>query len=369
VRTLSLIFFLLIGLSVLEANKNDVNHSFSNFFAKITELLDKHAPLKKVSQKQFKQKLKPWITDRILDKISLKNKFLKRSVMCKNLERKKFLYDHYKKLKNDITLLTRRGKKEYYQNYFDENKKNLKKTWKGIKDIVNVKSKNFEQPSCIQDGDKTATNPKDISNAFNKYFTSIADNILNARKFVGNSSHKDYLPPPLQNSMALYLCDEAEIKSIISSIDIGKAYDPNSIPTEILHLLKEDIASPLATLFNLSFTTGSFPDILKIANTIPIFKKGSKLLVSNYRPISLLSNINKILEKLMYDCLYKFLTQHNILYDLQFGFRSRHSTNHALINILEEINKSLMTKCQSVACLWTSKKPLILSITVCSWIN
>ena len=114
--------------------------------------------------------------------------------MCKNLERKKFLYDHYKKLKNDITLLTRRGKKEYYQNYFDENKKNLKKIWKGIKDIVNVKSKNFEQPSCIQDGDKTATNPKDISNAFNKYFTSIADNILNARKFVGNSSHKDYLP-------------------------------------------------------------------------------------------------------------------------------------------------------------------------------
>ena len=73
----------------LEANTNDVNHSFSNLFAKITELLDKHAPLKKVSQKQFKQKLKPWITDRILDKISLKNKFLKRSVMCKNLERKK----------------------------------------------------------------------------------------------------------------------------------------------------------------------------------------------------------------------------------------------------------------------------------------
>ena len=144
--------------------------------------------------------------------------------------------------------------------------------------------------------------------------------------------------------MALYLCDEAEIKSIISSIDIGKAYGPNSIPTEILHLLKEDIASPLATLFNLSFTTGSFPDILKIANTIPIFKKGSKLLVSNYRPISLLSNINKILEKLMYDRLYKFLTQHNILYDLQFGFRSRHSTNHALINILEEINKSLDDK-------------------------
>ena len=102
---------------------------------------------------------------------------------------------------------------------------------------------------------------------------------------------------PLPNSIALYLCDEAEIKSIISSIDLVKSYGPNSIPTEILHILKEDIASPIALLFNLSFSTGKFPDLLKIAKTIPIFKKGSRLLVSNYRPISLLSNINKILEK------------------------------------------------------------------------
>ena len=330
--------------SSLEADKKDVNHSFKIFFDKINELLDRYAPLKKVTQKQFKQRLKPWVTDKILDKIALKNNFLKRYTLCKNMEQKNTLYCQFKKLKNEITDLTRRGKKEFYKNYFADNKNNLKKVWKGIKEIVNIKSKNFDQPSCVQNGSMMATDPTDISNSFNKYFTSIADDILRKRKFEGNNSHLDYLPPPLQNSIALHLCDEIEIKTIIASIDTCKSYGPNSIPTEFLHLLKDEISGPLSILFNLSFTTGTFPDMLKIAKTIPIFKKGSKLLVSNYRPISLLSNINKILEKLMYSRIYDFLTKFNILYDLQFGFRSKHSTSHALINIIEKINKSLDSK-------------------------
>ena len=328
----------------LETGKEDINHSSSRFIEKINELLDKYVPLKKLSQKEFKQRFKPWITDKILDKISLKNKFLQRSATCNDPEEKINLYNRFKDLKNEVTDLTRKGKKEFYEKYFADNKNNLKKIWKGIKDIVNIKAKNFEQPSCIQNGDKQATKPSEISNAFNKYFTSIADNILKKRKYEGKKSYKDYLPEPLPNSIALYLCDEDEIKLIISSINVGKAYGPNSIPNEILHLLKEDITKPLALLFNLSFSTGTFPDLLKISKTIPIFKKGSRLLVSNYRPISLLSNINKILEKLMYSRLYGFLTEHQMFYDLQFGFRAKHSTNHALVDIVEQVRKSLDDK-------------------------
>ena len=148
----------------------------------------------------------------------------------------------------------------------------------------------------------------------------------------------------LPNSIFLSECDEANIKLIISSLDIWKSYGPNSIPTEILHLLKEDISQPLKILFNLSFSTGEFPDLLKIAKTIPIFKKGSRLLVGNYRPISLLSNLNKILEKWMYSRLYQFLSDHNIFYDLQFGFRAKHSTNHALVDITENVRQALDNK-------------------------
>ena len=98
---------------------------------------------------------------------------------------------------------------------------------------------------------------------------------------------------------------------------------------------------PLSIIFNLSFSTGQYPDLLKIAKTIPIHKKDSRLLVSNYRPISLLSNINKILEKLMFNRIYNFHEKYKCIYKLQFGFRSKHSTNHALIEITESIRKVL----------------------------
>ena len=96
----------------------------------------------------------------------------------------------------------------------------------------------------------------------------------------------------------------------------------------------------MADLFNLSFLTGVFPSVLKTAKVVPVFKKDSKLDYSNYRPISLLSNIEKILEKLMYKRLYTFFTKNNID-NLQFGFRQQYSTSHALINITENIRKAL----------------------------
>ncbi len=97
-------------------------------------------------------------------------------------------------------------------------------------------------------------------------------------------------------------------------------------------------------IYNSSILTGQYIEKLKISKTIPIFKKGSKLLTSNYRPISLLSNLNKIMEKLIFNRLYEFLETFNCLYNLQFGFRSKHSTTHALINITENIRSALDSK-------------------------
>ena len=97
----------------------------------------------------------------------------------------------------------------------------------------------------------------------------------------------------------------------------------------------------LADLFNISFSSGSFPSILKTAQVVPVFKKDSKLDCCNYRPISLLSNVEKILEKLMYKRVYNFLNENNIIYNLQFGFRQRFSASHALINLTENIRQAL----------------------------
>ena len=147
-------------------------------------------------------------------------------------------------------------------------------------------------------------------------------------------SHKhfsDYLSNETSSAIFLQPTNKEEIAKI-SSLNSNKASGPNSIPYRILFLLKNDLSKQLADLFNLS---GVFPSVLKTAKVVPIFKKDSKLDYSFYRPIALLSNIEKILEKLMYKRLYTFLSKNNIIYNLQFGFRQQYSTSHALINITE----------------------------------
>ena len=157
-------------------------------------------------------------------------------------------------------------------------------------------------------------------------------------------SHKhfsDYLSNESSTTIFLQPTDKEEITHIISSLNSNKASGTNSIPYRILFLLKNEISKQLADLFNISFITGVFPSVLKTAKVVPVFKKDSKLDYNNYRPISLLPNIEKILEKLMYKRLYTFLNNNNAIYNLQFGFRQQYSTSHALINITENIRKAL----------------------------
>ena len=135
--------------------------------------------------------------------------------------------------------------------------------------------------------------------------------------------------------------DKSEIENIISSLDSNKSVGPNSILIKILKLLKNDISSQLSEIFNIFFSSGVFPSILKTAKVIPVHKKDSKLDFSNYRPISLLSNVEKILEKLMYNRIYKFFSDNNLIYSLQFGFRQKYSTVHTLISLTESIRKNL----------------------------
>ena len=122
---------------------------------------------------------------------------------------------------------------------------------------------------------------------------------------------------------------------------LSKSSGPNSIPIKILKLVCKEISYPLTELVNLSFSIGQFPSVLKLSKVIPIFKKGSPLETSNYRPISLLLNIDKIFEKLMYSRVYSFLEANNVIYSRQFGFRKSHSTTHALISMVERLRRCL----------------------------
>ena len=119
----------------------------------------------------------------------------------------------------------------------------------------------------------------------------------------------------------------------------NKASSPNSIPTNILKLFKDEFSKPLSDMINMSLNQGIFPNMLKIANAISIHKKGDKVDRNNYRPISLLSNISKIFEKSMHIRLVNLLMKNKLLFCHQLGFRSGCSVNHALTSLSELIKK------------------------------
>ena len=142
----------------------------------------------------------------------------------------------------------------------------------------------------------------------------------------------------------LYPTSPLEIEEEISKLNNSKSVGPFSIPTKLFKMIKSILSVPLAYLFNCSFSCGTVPDKLKLARVVPIYKNGPTFHVSNYRPISLLSIFNKILEKLMYKRLIDFLENNKLLFHGQFGFRSNHSTNHALLLITDKIQRAIENK-------------------------
>ena len=139
--------------------------------------------------------------------------------------------------------------------------------------------------------------------------------------------------------------------------------NPYSIPISLLKILSSHITKPLCTIINDSFSSGVFPNSLKLAKVIPLHKKGATDVPSNYRPISLLSIFSKVIEKLMHKRLFEFLEYCNILHPLQFGFCEKHSTLHALIRMTETSKKQLIMVCLAVVYVLIFRKLLIQLIT------
>ena len=115
-----------------------------------------------------------------------------------------------------------------------------------------------------------------------------------------------------------------DIESLINCIKPNKANGPNSVPTNILKKFKSELSEPLSDMINVSSNKVTLPDFRKVANVIPIHKKGEKLDPNNYRPISLLSNITKLYEKAMRIQSTNFLRKNRLLFSYQFGFRNNH---------------------------------------------
>ena len=151
-------------------------------------------------------------------------------------------------------------------------------------------------------------------------------------------SYTDYLPKKnIPNSFVFHRVTPTELELEVMLIPLKKSYGLYSCPARVLKCARHILCSPLADIINKSVETGIYPDKLKHAKIIPIFKSDDETEVSNYRPISLLSIFNRIFEKMMSIRLKNFLQKHDVLYQNQYGFRENHSTKHAILDLVNQI--------------------------------
>lgn len=319
---------------------NNINEIFDSFYTETMRIINHHVPMKQLSRKEVRFKLKPWLTPGLIRSIQTKNRLFRHYIRT----RSENAHERFKMYRNKLSHLMKISKTKYYQEYFTFNQSNVKNTWKGIRELISLKPKASVPPSKIKKADGTVTtNVKEIANEFNNFFANIGTKLATAIPSPARS-FSSYLPSLQPNSFYLFPTTTQEIECIILSFNTGKASGPYSIPTTLLKLLRSVISYPLEILFNFSFTTGTVPEQFKVARVIPVFKKGPQKSLSNYRPISLLSIFNKILEKLMHKRLTNYTEKLAIMYDGQFGFRAKHSTIHALLLLNDRIQKSIDDK-------------------------
>ncbi|XP_065672237.1 uncharacterized protein LOC136090057 [Hydra vulgaris] len=228
-----------------------------------------------------------------------------------------------------------------FQEIFNEacpNELDTKKTWAVINGILGKnKDKTSSLPKRININNNDIFCPKEISKEFNTYFTNVGLDLANKITTPLNS-YKTYLTP--SNDKTLYDFDLTlkEFETAFSSIKNKNSSGFDGIPSNILISNKKSISRPLFYIVKLSLGQGIFPDVLKLAKVIPVYKNNDHANVSNYRPISLLSVFSKIFERVIYNRIFDHLTKNNFFYPKQFGFQKNLSTEHAIIELVDQIN-------------------------------
>jgi len=155
-----------------------------------------------------------------------------------------------------------------------------------------------------------------------------------------DTSFREFLGAPEEHCFKFFDCTPHEIETTIATLK-NKKDNVEKFSTHMFKLCRRELSVPLSYLITKSFRLGQFPDSLKIAKVIPVFKSGDNKLTSNYRPISILPTLSKLFERIAYRRLYQFLSKFKVLHNSQFGFRQGRSTSDALTIILQNIHKSL----------------------------
>ena len=213
---------------------------------------------------------------------------------------------------------------------------------KSVLNKTNDKS-NISQTFKLHAKTKT-TNSKDIANHFCDFFTNVGPTYANAIPKSKNT-FQSYMKNRSSQTLFLSPTDANEIKkTIYSSLKSKHSCGHDNVSPSFLKQISHEISYPISILINKSIESGEVPDVMKIAKVVPIYKSKDKEEFSNYRPISLLPTLSKILEKIIHKRLYFYFQTNTLFYGSQFGFRKQHSTIHAVTEFVTHTIEALENK-------------------------
>ncbi len=316
-------------------NNNETNACYNNFMEIFKKHYETAFPIKLIKFNRKYQKREPWMTKGILTSSVNKLKAYKLQLRKPTAANK----EKFKTIKTIFNRIKRQAKSNYYKEIFSQYKTNLKQTWQTIRTLINNPKKSQVPSTCFRVNNKLVTDPKEIAEKLNIYFINIGQSISTKIKPPNNQTFKTHLKGHFSNTFSFRPIIPDDLKDITKNMKPKLSQGPDNISSKLIIDSINEIAFPLSHIINLSLSTGTVPDNMKTAKVIPIFKTGDPESFNNYRPISLLPAFSKILEKVVYTQVMSFINRYNILYNMQFGFRKKHSTIHPMLHFLKNITE------------------------------
>lgn len=319
---------------ITDKNKDNINNMMQKFYTIYNKAFNESFPYRRLSRKRSKDK--KWMTTGLKvstrHKSELYKKFL--NSQTKEMEVK------YKRYRNIHTSCLRKAEEHYYKELVDNQKHNVKTLWNIFGPVINPrKIKKTNKINAIKVDNARYTSNKDIANQINNYFSTIGHKLN--KSFENENNYKAYMKHPNQHNFYLYPVTPNEMRAEMMKLKSDKSPGPDNMSPRMIKICLDELLEPLTVITNEIFASADYPELLKLAKVIPIYKKNDPEDPGNYRPISLLNIINKLVEKHIHKRLFKFVTKHKLLYKYQFGFQPKLSTTLALIEIVQNIQQAI----------------------------
>lgn len=318
-------------------NINDVNTCTNNFVSIVKKHIDSATSYLHNNTKN--KKIKPWITNGIIKSIRTRDSMKKQ--ILRNINNPQLLND-FKTYRNKLTRLIKITKNNYYTDKISSCNKNLKQTWKLIREATNTdKNKSNSSINILDNNGIPITSNEQKANEFNSFFCNIGNEIANSILTTDINNNTDSVTPPPLNSLFLRPVKDNEIINFINSLKNDSATGMDQISVKLIKHCHKVLIKPLVHIINTIFVTGCVPDHFKISIVTPVFKSGSRTEKTNYRPISVINNFAKIFEKALKNRLEEFLYKNEIISSNQYGFKNGCSTTDAIYKLVNTINYNM----------------------------